>query len=785
MNINDLIHSLNTYNPTGGVQQSDSGFTRLLQQDQNLYLELLISSINSNKLKESGLKLAIVILRSVLPSKVPLHGDFLHNFNFEVLDLLMETLFGLFHHQSDNVRYHAAVSYGRFAMFRMKSRQECNKDLELLMRQFQENVDEKVLTCCGIALDLVADGLWLSFEEKKYLFKTIFHYVCSDEASMFLKGIFIPFFSKFINDIPLIFQENPKEYIESLIGLTMIPVLADAAFMLWSEIVPGIYNYLKFAPQIMNISYEYLNSYPNQNDLILNILRFWINLSKAEMSSNESLCIIQNTCSQLLPILFQILINDESENCFSEEEWNFTSATFTALLNFCQAAPNEFYKFFVGYIQNNENIIITLHGIYSLLSTNNENIISAICETAVKVLKTVFQSSVPRIINYGILILTQLIKYIEIPAEYIQICFENISSSDEILAKNAADALLDLSTVSDISKYVLPMINIITTFQNPALANILVDFLISYVRIINDLDFYNTIIKYVLNFTNIFLKECPNDEILSASIDLINSILLNSREKIEVNFNDIFQIALSSIETLSAPSALQLFGVLCVINQKEFLPYLETTIMCVDTILKENNTYHEKKAALNCLTLIIPRIDISSYVPHLLEQCFLLLTNPDLSESIMPCVLDTISSIIYYYFNSIIPYATTIADIVNSASEVMMEPAEDDQPDITFIVSVTECTRMLLKIQDNVFREKMVKISIKVINEIVKLNIFTTNLLYEFVDLIVSLVNVLSQDQLNYVFAHEGIKKVLLIALENGDEKCKTDSKEILTNFKV
>ncbi|OHT16927.1 hypothetical protein TRFO_12806 [Tritrichomonas foetus] len=858
-----FIHALTTCDPqTPEGHQSEINLVKLRDENPVLFIQFLTQVfLSANSINGKALSLAIVISRTVLPRKIPIHGNPISNFPLADIDNLLNSLFALFSHPSDEIRLHASVTFGHFAMFRLHDDQNANNYLNTLIQPFStanaQNPNEPLISSCATALDRILRELKLSDNQKVLIFNSTFSHICSDYCSNMTRVIVIPFLSEFMNDIPFLIGSNLPLFAQNIEKLAANGFVADTVFLFLSDVVKLSYEMLQFMPNIIEISSFYLsnsnliknqtnnqlipptchennqflmnmmNFDRNNENLVLNILRFWICVSSNESDNSSCFHLASKAMPSHFPLFFNIFVtsfetvNNNSDFCVKIEDWNLYSASYVAIARFVQSDLNHALNILQPILSTEGTPpIITLHIIYTLLIADYREITGL----ALQMAHNSLGSGSNRLINHGLLIINELVLQsfhtnqtinndnqinasvsregtTDLPLnDFLNIGLRQLVSKDSVVCSNAAmlimtliDKMESITPKSSVSAVMQPLLQIISSSQEPFVISTTINLITPVVKTL-DLSDSMTLFPTVLQIAQIAISQSYDEEIISSLLTLLANIL-NSIKNIFYNpdqnqeailhFNnnfagEIFKFAASVIEMNSClPAAFRLLSVFCIVHQGFFNEnFLQSTLNFVDATLKESQNYQDINAALTYLGILVPRCGNKiEIVLQFIPQCFYLLTLPEISHFVAPKIFEALSAIFFHCPNSILSFTDNIADFIDEASDLMLQPIDDDDVSLSYASSVAEITALNL-INGN--REKMIPIALKVINEISKIDQFTTSLLIGFVDIVRVLSDMLPTEKIAQIVHSPAINNVLKIAHENGDPQMKQDVQKII-----
>jgi hypothetical protein len=263
---------------------SQEKLAEILAEDPVAFLAALTSVLATPDVPTRLLRFAIVIARSVLPATVPLHADPLAPFPPDHIAELLAHLLALFAHSSDQIRYHSAVSHGKFAAFHLKS-QACSSCLDDILEFFKGAEAEEAALCAAISLDQIVSYISLGLSQKRQIFQATFEFLALSSPWNVAKAVCITFLSEFAADLPRLIGPNPEVFAATLLSLTECPLLATTAFRFWSEIVRT--NPELVPIRLSDISLNFLAN-SEGTGLLLNVLDFWVSGASGSSASSST-----------------------------------------------------------------------------------------------------------------------------------------------------------------------------------------------------------------------------------------------------------------------------------------------------------------------------------------------------------------------------------------------------------------------------------------------------------------------------------------------------------------
>lgn len=756
--------------------EAEQRIVEIRDQDPILFLQYIQETILSDNVNDRVKMYAIVYARTVFPSKIPLHGDPIAEYPPEFISSFLNTLFQLFSHPVDDIRYHSANTYGRIAMFQLNSDPNSTHITEL-SGAFADGSDVNIISCCAIALGQIVLQLHLSLNQYETIYVPIFGYLNHPEGSYFVKGICLTILLTFSNELPDLIRDTQQIFAEMLQSLSEIPVFSDHCFLLWSYLAQKCYSIIQYAPNLIDISYNSLINPKSTKDLKLNILRFWTLVSQKEIINDNSLNLTAQASPRLLLLFLQILDEQKVEYFPPEEEWDLFNACFYVIIAFFQADPENCYQI----VTTNElGVISTYQSIYSLLVCGNQQAIQNSIQSAFDMISQSLydQNSSHVITNFSLLILEELIKYIQVPFDYVSICLNLIGTNDQVLCNSVLPILQDSVQIYDVGQMINNLSSIIIDVTQSISA-------ITAMRLISHLVQYleNTseILQHLISYAENLLQNHPDNECISEVFMTIISIIRKDKEVSDEVLLSIYQLAVGAQSTANRSSALKVIGIIVVLLDKKFADYLNDLMSIIFQRLQERDNAYDIVSAFQCISIISRRFNIEEYVPTILEHSFSLMSDPDFSDSVTSAAIDSLSSIAYYFPNAVLPYAYNLAEYISSAADVMMQASEEEDLSLSFISAVTECSGLLLKYDDSELKLHTVPLAMKVVLEIPKLGqSYSKSLIYGFLDILFMISDSIPKSDFIQFVSNEGIHRLVILCCEHENERIKNDASALI-----
>ena len=763
------------------IQTAQNQILRLSEENKALFLQYLVAALASTSIGEAAMNFAVVLTRVCLPAKIRINEDPFDGLPDDLVAALMARLLALFTSDCESNRYHAAMSYGKFAAFVLSARGS-SQYLDAVAGHLGDG-DERVANSCVVVIDQIISYSRLTIEQKESIFRILFTFMCSGQCGNVTKELCMSALCQLGKDVVTLVRSDANLYLNSFLEMMAYPLIAGSGFLLFSDVARFGYDLLGCARSVAGVSIRYLQGQANEV-LYLNILRFWCFTAQQEIGNENSLGIVAENIEKIVPLLFGLFEKSYSQ-WVSDDDWCIASASANAIVAVGQAEPQKFLDVMSPVISRSDcQVPILVQSVYAVLASGNESVIQKIIQPAMDTAMRAIQSQDARTIKLGFDVLGGL-SSVGVPIASVLVAgsFRLLTCDSECVREsvvNFIDTVVSNAGESlPVGNFVEELFKLIMSTEDISYVCRMIDLLGLIIRSgagENGEKLAISCIKPSLELCEAMIKKCPDDEPMEAALHLLMRITFVLPQDSRVEYADnVSKLVFCLQESQYRSSVLQLLGVIARVLGEAYRPLTEMTFQFLDKVLAEPQSANEVVDVFRCLPLFLKVCDVGPLIQPLVAKIMGLVAKPDLSDVVIGSAIEVLNVIMFYHQESMVPFIDSIVSCVDLAVKLISSPGEDGIDSNLGVNIVESCARLLKYNAVPGLMDRVIPITVHVLNLVPTFGDQKPSLVYFAVDVLVLLSQILARDDFAKLMGSAAIQQIKCMGEKLGDDKCKED----------
>lgn len=600
------------------------------------------------------------------------------------------------------------------------------------------------IPCCTV-IEYIFQEIDISVQSQSIILSAVVPLLSNADSPDEVKSKLITVLNSMITTLPN-FLSNPNDlsgFAQSMLSLISVPNLKKSAYLFWDSAVKDIPSIFNYVPNILEISFNDLRNFSNENDenydseKVMAILQLWCSLGNCEFEKPGSLSgFLGPTIPVFFPLILSIYQHIQDPNSLdSDSEWYPHTAARDCIRSLSAAFPNQSIPILLNFTQeamanlnSNESTILieTILFCFSVVidsynrddnEENENNIqmknISSQCLQLVSQYLTTNNNSSIRVISQALNLLLSIIQSnpeLTDFSEFVGFLMNCLQNSNNPLCKDAKNVLSEIVLHTNYSHNSSQIFEKLISFDNVES----LDCAQIILKNQKSPDFARHFLPQLIALADIFAKNQspsshnePNvvdtatcQELLPLIIQMI-IILVDELGKESIPYlRVLFNLMQSTFEQYELPESLKaICSIVHITNQNVQYAVNLVIIQLNNSISNENsigiviNNYEMRLTAISSITLYLSKCDISQCFHELMRILLRLLgiqedgneNNQFLDTNLKIAVLEAINSLHFSFPLLMKPYFNqliTIFGLAINSIEMIREPDDEESEDI-------------------------------------------------------------------------------------------------------